>query len=145
MTQDQPINQILIDIESDVDTLPSTEDNDTISICSFDTVDSLPSEINATLSLLLVHENYNAPLYENAIKRVHKAQWLEVIAKEYASSKLNIEPCDLPKGQMALGTKMVLKIKETENPDEPLKYKAWCTVKGLNKVMELTSSKPMLQ
>ena len=86
---DQPINQIPIDIESDVDTLPSTEDNDTISICSFDTVDSLPSEINATLSLLLVHENDNAPLYEDAIKGVHKAQWLKAIAKEYASLKLN--------------------------------------------------------
>ena len=94
---------------------------------------TLPSEINATLSLLLVHENDNAPLNEDAIKGVHKAQWLKAIEKEYASLKLNkvlSEPCDLLKGQIALGTKMVLKIKETENPDEPLKYKARLCGKG---------------
>jgi len=86
---------------------------------------------------LLMSSIPNSPTYAEAMKGEHAQEFKAAIAKEYASLKLNnvfSEPCQLPKGKTSIGTKMVLKIKESESNDVPRKFKARLCGKGFKQV-----------
>jgi hypothetical protein len=70
-------------------------------------------------------------------KSINKVKWQEAIVKEYNSLKEHnvvTQPMDLPKGQVAIETKLVLKEKEPEGPNLPGKFKARLCGKGFKQV-----------
>ena len=86
---------------------------------------------------MLLSTTPDAPSYAEAMSGPHKSEFQSAIDKEYVSLKLNkvfSTPCHLPEGKTALGTKMVLKIKESESPEVPRKFKARLCGKGFKQV-----------
>jgi transposase InsO family protein len=77
------------------------------------------------------------PTFEQAMKTKHKYQFLKAIKKEYDSLDQNrvfAEVPSIPNGLTALGTKMVLKIKETQDKDMEQVFKARLCGKGFKQV-----------
>ena len=68
-----------------------------------------------------------SPSYSEEMRGPHATEFKTAVLKEYSSLSKNgvfSAPCDLPVGFTAITTKLVLKIKETETAEEPLKFKA---------------------
>ena len=77
------------------------------------------------------------PSFDDAMKGPHKAEFLSACAREYLSleeNKVFIEVDSLPAGFIPLGTKMVLKIKETAEASMPLDFKARLCGKGFKQI-----------
>jgi hypothetical protein len=73
------------------------------------------------------------PTYQEAMEGLEKELWDTAIRKEYNSLKekeVFSNPCKLPKGFKTLDTKMVLKIKEPEDPKSSRRYKARLCARG---------------
>lgn len=81
-------------------------------------------ELTAFMSMPPVDSN---PSYEEAMRGANATEFDAAIKKEYRSLAENnvfSAPMDLPYGKRALGTVLVLKIKESESEDIPRKFKA---------------------
>jgi hypothetical protein len=93
-------------------------------------------EHEAEVSNALDVEN-TSPTVRQAMAGKHCKQFQEAINREYASlAKLQVlgVPQILPHGKTALGTKMVLKIKETADSTAPMDFKARLCVQGFRQV-----------
>lgn len=108
-----------------------TADNDTTSDHESDSLDDLVSYYANTP---LINE---APNYHQAMSGPNATEFQIAIAKEYASLESNrvfSKPMRLPDGKIALGTKMVLKIKESASDEIPRKFKARLCGKGYRQI-----------
>jgi hypothetical protein len=85
---------------------------------------SVNPELTAYMSMPSID---NAPNFAEAMRGKNAREFKQAIEKEYrslADNKVFSEPMDLPKGKRALGTVLVLKIKESESVEIPRKFKA---------------------
>jgi hypothetical protein len=85
------------------------------------------------IALLTKIATDDSPTYAEAMAGPYSKEFKIAIAQEYRSLAENdvfSEPCLLPKGKTALGTKMVLKLKESESEAIPKKFKARLCGKG---------------
>lgn len=116
----------------------STYSEDTVSVTDANLTDSDDTvELSDTEPSSPSHKGLlvtaDSPLYLEAIKGPDAQKWNVAIAQEYQSLAENnvfSKPMLLPTGQLALDTKMVLKLKEAETDGAPRRFKARLCGKG---------------
>jgi hypothetical protein len=116
----------------------STELSDTETVSDDDSVSEddeamFVEKANNRILALIADGNTDAPTFEEAMSSKDKLKWQEAIDKEYNSLKEHnvvSNPINLPTGQTAIDTKLVLKLKEPEGPNLPGKFKARLCGKG---------------
>jgi hypothetical protein len=115
--------------------LASSQGSSNESVDADDSADDLTQPVSrivtggmvALLATTIIEVEQDAPTYKEAMAGKNRGQFLEAISKEYASLKENgvfSEPCLLPERFSAIGTKMVLKVKESKSAEVPRKFKA---------------------
>lgn len=110
----------------------------TIQACALIATRAISDQLahEAEVSSALEAEN-PTPTVRQAMAGMHRKQFTLAIQKEYASlAMLQVLglPQVLPAGKSALGTKMVLKIKETADLNAPKEFKARLCVQGFRQV-----------
>jgi hypothetical protein len=113
------------------------EDNDLSEdeLISYFVNPKLPEPFALYMFNLNVHSD--TPTYEEAMNGPYKKQFQAAIDKEYRSleeHKVFSEPCQLPKGKIALDTKMVLKLKEAASDLIERIFKARLCGKGFRQL-----------
>ena len=145
--QGELYNTDIVNIDT-VNHTPSDNNSESATVSDTDSITSL-SDIsdtdsateyssNEALSLFrllsaVAETTTDAPTFEEAITSKDKIKWQEAINKEYNSLKEHnvvSHPMNLPAGQLAIDTKLVLKLKEPEGPMLPAKFKARLCGKG---------------
>jgi hypothetical protein len=100
--------------------VPAEEEEDVDPLISY----MVRPELTAFMSMPPIDSN---PSYEEAMRGENAQEFESAIKKEYRSLAENgvfSEPMDLPVGKRALGTVLVLKVKESESEEIPRKFKA---------------------
>lgn len=116
-------------------TIPHTDEDDIDPLTAMFAETTAPME-NLVLAFCPLMAK-SSPSYAEEMNGPNKNEFIKAIAREYASikeHKVFSPPCELPNGKTALGTKMLLKIKETASAQDDMDFKARLCVKGFKRI-----------